>query len=314
MKVMPLTLLCLALAGAAASGQEPLPLDGPHRPLDDPLLDHLVGSWRLSGTVQGEPVEQALEARWVLNHQFLRLDYTGLGEPPAGEPRYEATVLVGHDNLSERYVAHWVDVFGGRMSTTLGYGTRQDRSITFRFEYPSGPFDNTFTWHPDENRWRFNLRSRAGSGEWLQFAELEASPAAAIAPHVPPAAGAVDLARLEEQVRATESAFAQTMADRDHAAFVSFVAEEAVFTGRDVLRGREAVAEGWKRHFETPEPLFAWAPERVVVIASGGLALSSGPVLSEGQRVGTFTSVWRREPDGSWKIVLDSGCPPCSGN
>lgn len=127
-----------------------------------------------------------------------------------------------------------------------------------------------------------------------------------------PVLAAEDVATLEEQVRATETAFARSMAERDHAAFASFVAEEAVFWGRTVLRGRQAVAEGWKPFFEGPRAPFSWAPERVAVIASGTLALSSGPVYDpEGKRVGTFTSTWRREQDGSWKIVLDSGCPPC---
>ncbi|MGV8040335.1 MAG: YybH family protein [Thermoanaerobaculaceae bacterium] len=127
-----------------------------------------------------------------------------------------------------------------------------------------------------------------------------------------PALAGEDVAALEEQVRAAETAFAKTMADRDHAAFASFVAEEAVFWGRTALRGRQAVADGWKPFFEGPKAPFAWAPERVAVIASGTLALSSGPVFDpEGKRVGTFTSTWRREKDGSWKIVLDSGCPPC---
>lgn len=117
---------------------------------------------------------------------------------------------------------------------------------------------------------------------------------------------------LREQVRATEAAFARSMADRDHAAFVSFLAEEAIFVGRTAQRGKEAVAAAWKRFYEGPDAPFAWAPERVEVLDSGTLALSSGPVLDpSGQRVGTFNSVWRREKDGKWRIVLDNGCPPC---
>jgi len=49
-----------------------------------------------------------------------------------------------------------------------------------------------------------------------------------------------------------------------------------------------------------------------VVLASGTLGLTSGPVYEpDGKRSGTFTSTWRREADGGWKIVLDKGCPPC---
>ena len=131
------------------------------------------------------------------------------------------------------------------------------------------------------------------------------------------AAGAPEMgergADWESQVRETERAFAKTMAGRDHAAFVAFLAQEAVFlSAKGPLRGREAVAAGWKPYFEGPHAAFSWEPEHVAVVESGTLALSSGPVRDpEGRRVGTFTSTWRREADGKWRIVLDSGCPPC---
>ncbi len=124
---------------------------------------------------------------------------------------------------------------------------------------------------------------------------------------------AADTAELAQQVRAAETAFARTMADRDWAAFKACIAVEAVFFGRKgVLRGRDAVAEGWKPYFEGIKAPFSWEPEQVEALASGTLALSSGPVMdSEGKRSGTFQSVWRLESDGRWRIVFDKGCPPC---
>lgn len=122
-----------------------------------------------------------------------------------------------------------------------------------------------------------------------------------------------DIAALASEVRTAETAFARSMADRDHAAFVSFLADEAVFVGPKLtFRGRQDVADGWKRFFSEPRAPFSWEPERVEVVRSGTLALSSGPVRDpQGKRIGTFNSVWRREPGGAWKIVLDNGCPAC---
>ena len=122
-----------------------------------------------------------------------------------------------------------------------------------------------------------------------------------------------DESDLAADLRATEEAFARTMADRDHRAFLSFLAEETVFFGRTgEIRGREAVAAAWRPLFEGPEAPFSWQPESATVLDSGTLGLTSGPVFApDGSRIGTFNSVWRREPDGGWKVVFDRGCPDC---
>jgi ketosteroid isomerase-like protein len=127
------------------------------------------------------------------------------------------------------------------------------------------------------------------------------------------ALSAEPLEALASRVRARETAFARTMADRDHAAFATFVAEEALFMGRSVLRGRPAVVAGWKAYFDGATAPFSWQPDRVEVVDSGTLAFSTGPVFDPGgKRVGTFNSTWRLEKDGEWRVVLDSGCPPCA--
>jgi len=103
------------------------------------------------------------------------------------------------------------------------------------------------------------------------------------------------------------------MAARNHEAFASQVADEALFFGKQgVLRGKAEVVAGWKRFFEGPDAPFSWEPEQVEVIDSGTLALSTGPVRDpQGRRIGTFNSIWRREVDGRWKVLFDKGCPPC---
>lgn len=54
-----------------------------------------------------------------------------------------------------------------------------------------------------------------------------------------------------------------------------------------------------------------WAPDQVEVLASGTLALSTGPVHdTSGKVIGRFNSVWRLESDGLWRVVFDKGSPP----
>jgi ketosteroid isomerase-like protein len=120
-------------------------------------------------------------------------------------------------------------------------------------------------------------------------------------------------ATLQDELRATETAFAKTMADRDHAAFATFIADEAVFFGRNELRGKPAIVAAWKSLYEGKEAPFSWRPETVSVLDSGTLGLSSGPVFGpDGKQTGTFSSIWRRTAGGKWEIIFDKGCPYCA--
>ncbi len=127
---------------------------------------------------------------------------------------------------------------------------------------------------------------------------------------------AADLTELKRQVSDTEKAFALTMAQRDHAAFTTFISEEAVFfSGPKVLHGKPEVAQFWKRFYETPNAPFSWEPKDVEVLASGTLAISSGPVYdANGKLVATFTSIWRLEAAHTWRIIFDKGNDVCNCN
>lgn len=124
---------------------------------------------------------------------------------------------------------------------------------------------------------------------------------------------ALSRADLEVQVATRERAFAQTMAERNFAAFPDFISAEAIFfTGPTPLRGREQVSAGWKRFYERPAAPFSWQPETVEVLDSGTLAISSGPVRDPaGKLIATFTSVWRLEEPGVWRVIFDKGNPEC---
>lgn len=120
-------------------------------------------------------------------------------------------------------------------------------------------------------------------------------------------------AELKKQVADTERAFAATMKARDHAAFSSFLSDEAVFfSGPAPLHGKQAVASFWQRFFDKPVAPFSWEPEEVEVLASGTLAISSGPVYdSGGKLISRFSSIWRQDAPGQWHIVFDRGAEVC---
>jgi pimeloyl-ACP methyl ester carboxylesterase/ketosteroid isomerase-like protein len=112
------------------------------------------------------------------------------------------------------------------------------------------------------------------------------------------------------EIRNAEIAFAKAFADRDKDKFFSFVADDATFLSMVTLNGKAQVVERWSRFFTGPEAPFSWAPERVSVSADGALGLSTGPVFgADGVHSGNYLSTWRKEKDGTWKILFDSSGP-----
>ena len=138
-----------------------------HQVFKDDLLDNLVGEWKLVRKVQGRITENVVKADWVLNHQFFRIQMRDVENPPA----YEATVFIGWDPMQERYVVHWLDVFGGSSSQTVGHGTRNGNTIKFTFAHPEKPLVNTFSYNPDAQTWNFLMQQKNPNKSWSVFAE-----------------------------------------------------------------------------------------------------------------------------------------------
>jgi len=149
--------------------------------------------------------------------------------------------------------------------------------------------------------WIAGVASVAGVGRVAGQTSLPATPAG----------------QVQDRVAETERAFADAMARRDFAAFTSFIAADAVFFGGEdakvPMHGKQAVADAWKRFFDGAAAPFSWTPDMAEVLSSGTLGLTSGPVRNQkGELIGRFTSIWRLEPDGKWRIVFDKGSPaPC---
>ena len=151
---------------------------------------------------------------------------------------------------------------------------------------------------PDERK-RLSLRARLFIVGWLVMG-------------LPVIAWTDEGNTAQQEVFAAERAFAKTMADRDVAAFGGFLADEAIFFGaQDVQRGKSEVVAAWSAFFEGRQAPFSWEPDRVEVLSSGELALSTGLVRDPaGKVVARFNSIWRREAPGTWRVVFDKGSPP----
>jgi ketosteroid isomerase-like protein len=137
-------------------------------------------------------------------------------------------------------------------------------------------------------------------------------PAAASAAPEPAWPSAEVIARRVEEARAAEIAFAAAFAARDPAAFRRMLAADTVWMGKAPLHGPDAVMAAWNGLLTSPKPPFSWAPDLVLVLPSGDLARTTGPVLDpDGKVTSRFQSIWRRKPAGGWEVVFDFGTEVC---
>jgi ketosteroid isomerase-like protein len=122
-----------------------------------------------------------------------------------------------------------------------------------------------------------------------------------------------------DDVLATDRAFAaMAKAKGARAAFSEFADASAILfrAGVGPVKGREAIAQVFA---EPPVAIPAWDPEGAEVAGSGELGYSwgwfvwtpvaDGPLAGKPAATGYYVSIWKKQPDGRWKWVVDLGVP-----
>lgn len=116
-------------------------------------------------------------------------------------------------------------------------------------------------------------------------------------------------AELQAVVR-TERAFAKTSSEQGtRAAFLAFIAADGLLFRPGPVNGREFLSAQPDR-----PGLLTWEPVFADISRAADLAFTTGPwefrpkrgderVVAQGQ----FMTVWGRQPDGTWKFLLDMG-------
>ena len=102
-------------------------------------LNHLAGSWDLTGRMGSTELHQEVEAHWVLQGLFLQMHFLQQDAPAPGRTLYEAIYMFGYDEKTDVYVMHLFDTFGVSYANTPGMGQRQGDSVEFIFDYPEVP-------------------------------------------------------------------------------------------------------------------------------------------------------------------------------
>ncbi len=134
---------------------------------------------------------------------------------------------------------------------------------------------------------------------------------------VPPRSPA-QLESMRAELMQADRDFAKATAERGVEGWVSFFAEDGaqVPKDHDLVVGHEAIRAFMAPTFSKPEIKLVWEPVRADVGQSGDLGYTFGRAKIMHTEPGAepkvvarmkYVTVWKRQPDRSWKVVIDVG-------
>ena len=122
--------------------------------------------------------------------------------------------------------------------------------------------------------------------------------------------GAESLSRAAQGIVDTERAFARLARESNtREAFLTYLTDESLTFGQGPHKGKARTRER-----PVDDELLEWEPAFVDVAASGDFGYDLGPWKFRPHRTaaepiawGTFVTVWKKQPDNTWRVALDLG-------
>ncbi|MGB7730403.1 MAG: DUF4440 domain-containing protein [Candidatus Acidiferrum sp.] len=118
-----------------------------------------------------------------------------------------------------------------------------------------------------------------------------------------------------DALRAADAAWLKTYEAKDVDKAVAFCDDEGslLWPNAPKATGKKAIAKATASAFAIPDFKLEWQPDQVSVARSGELGYTSGTYTwtfkdASGKPAsdkGKYLTVWKKQPDGSWKVLLD---------
>jgi ketosteroid isomerase-like protein len=119
-----------------------------------------------------------------------------------------------------------------------------------------------------------------------------------------------------EMLKQLEGEFMKAAADKGSAGYMSYYADDAVEVpnGAGLIQGKIEIAKGMG-FLDDKNNRLIWTPVGADISSSGDLGYTYGnyefhSVGKDGKAAveyGKYTSIWKKQKDGGWKVVLDMG-------
>jgi ketosteroid isomerase-like protein len=128
-----------------------------------------------------------------------------------------------------------------------------------------------------------------------------------------------DRAAGRRAVQEADRALSRASESRKIEAFTALLDTDTVFVSESgpPARGRPAVRAKWAAFFDPSGPSLTWEPYEGEVSSQGDVGYTRGKFLYQGKDAsgrpvtdrGEYLSIWRKQQDGTWLLVVDSSVP-----
>ncbi|HTD60934.1 MAG TPA: hypothetical protein VK679_09800 [Gemmatimonadaceae bacterium] len=241
----------------------------------------------------------------------------GFGSGFADSAIYEQTglpIIVGRANIQATlralyttpgYSLTWKSFFvdvssAGDVGYSYGAATQVDPASDTILGPGTQPLVYIAFWRRINGAWKVEA--------WM-MAPGSATPTAPTGPYVTPTTATSPSYTSSSSVLATDQAFSDlSVYVGQDSSFTMYADTFGIQTGADFVYGKTAIRAYYNG--TTINQVLSWTPTLADVASSNDLAYTAGPYVFIGPSTffyGQYLSIWKREPNGSWRYLQDGG-------
>ena len=140
----------------------------------DSLLNNLAGKWVLTGTIEGQKTTHDVDAKRVLNGQYVQIKEVSREKDEKGNPLYDAVIYICWQDAKKQYFCLWLDNTSneGISNQVIGRAKQNGDKIEMLFKFSdANQFHTTFIYDRETDTWQW-LMDGEENGKLQPFASV----------------------------------------------------------------------------------------------------------------------------------------------
>ena len=141
----------------------------------DSLLNNLAGKWVLTGTIEGQKTTHDVDAKRVLNGQYVQIKEVSREKDEKGNPLYDAVIYICWQDAKKQYFCLWLDNTSneGISNQVIGRAKQNGDKIEMLFKFSdANQFHTTFIYDRETDTWQW-LMDGEENGKLQPFARVK---------------------------------------------------------------------------------------------------------------------------------------------